>query len=338
MRNSYIVYGLALQSNCPIPGLEVARSPHKSVDIEVQLGSPPTVEAVRSSDPELLIFVSSALLESGEPSLRIWSVAEDRFLRMDYFDGVQFWLEREGRAIWARWPETSSLEDAAMYLMGPVLGVLLRMRGITCLHASAVVIDDHAVAFVGDEGAGKSTTAASFARRGNIVLSDDIVALTERDGGFYVMPAHPYLSLWPASVEILYGPDKTLPRFSANVEKRMLSLARNHLRFAEEPLPLDAIFLLGERSTDPAAPFFETVAPQESLLSLLANSYATRLLTQDTRAGEFALLGRLLSLVPVRRVRPSEDPARIDLLCDRIEEECRTMRDGSPLKRHGAHN
>ena len=75
-------------------------------------------------------------------------------------------MDRHGTKLWASWPSHSSVEEAATYLLGPVLGLLLRFRGVTCLHASAVAIGDSVIAFVGAEGAGKSTTAAAFARPG----------------------------------------------------------------------------------------------------------------------------------------------------------------------------
>ena len=107
--------------------------------------------------------------------------------------------------------ENLTIEDMATYLLGPVLGLLLRLRGVTCLHASAVAFGETAVAFVGSEGAGKSTTAAALARRGHAILSDDIVALAEHNGSFFVHPAYPYLCLWPESVESLYGSAEALP-------------------------------------------------------------------------------------------------------------------------------
>ena len=125
-----------------------------------------------------------------------------------------------------------------------VLGLLLRLRGVTCLHASAVALADHAIAFVGSEGAGKSTTAALMARKGCAVISDDVVALVERNGSFYVYPAYPYLCLWPDSVTMVYGPDKQLPSFSPNWDKRLLSLTGNDLRFEAQALPLGAILSL----------------------------------------------------------------------------------------------
>ena len=88
---------------------------------------------------------------------------------------------------------------------GPFWGLLLRFRGVTCLHASAVAIGGSVIAFVGAEGAGKSTTAAAFARAGYAAVSDDVVALVERKGDFFVSPSYPHLCLWPESVEMLYG-------------------------------------------------------------------------------------------------------------------------------------
>jgi hypothetical protein len=318
----YAVFGLLLRSPLEIPGLTPERASSKTPDVEVHLGASPETSDGFQSGPEELIYASSDTTESGEPALRIWRSTNGALLRLDYFDGAHFWLDAKGTAVWGVWPETLSLEDVATYILGPVLGLLLRLRGIPCLHASAVVFGGSIVAFAGSEGAGKSTTAAALASRGYAVISDDIVALVERAGSFFVLPAYPYLSLWPESVKILYGPEKNLPSFSPSYDKRRLFLGENRLRFQEQPMPLGAVFLLGERVADPAAPFIEPLPPRESLVSLVANSFATNLLDKDMRAREFELLGRLVASVPVWRLRPHEDGSRIDRLCDLIHEKC----------------
>jgi hypothetical protein len=322
---SYTVFGLLLRSNLRIPGLTPERTSSKSPDVEVQLGvAPGTIDRI-PGELEELIYASSDITESGEPALRIWKIANGALLRLDYFDGMHFWLDSKGTSIWAVWPEDLSLEDVATYILGPVLGLLLRLRGVPCLHASAVAFGDSAVAFAGSEGAGKSTTAAALADRGHAVISDDIVAIVEREGLFYALPAYPYLSLWPESVTILYGSEKKLPAFSPNYDKRQLLLAQNRLRFQKQPMALRAVFLLGQRVADPAAPFLEMLPARESLVSLVANSYATNLLDKDMRAHEFELLGRLVASVPVWRLQPHEDGSRINLLCDVIREKCREL-------------
>jgi hypothetical protein len=274
--------------------------------------------------PEELSYDSPYKDEAGNPALRIWKLAGTRYLRLAYFDGTQFWLDREGAEVWATWPSNLTIEDTATYLMGPVLGILLRLRGVACLHASAVAFGDTAVAFVGSEGAGKSTTAAALARHGHAILSDDVVALAEHNGSFFVHPAYPYLCLWPESVESLYGSPDALPRFSANYEKRFLSLGKQELRFAERALPLAAIYILRERRGDPA-PLVEELALQKAFLALVANTFATNTLDSGMRAKEFEILARLAPSVPIRALCAHQDASRLSDLCNLLDEEARKL-------------
>jgi len=202
---------------------------------------------------------------------------------------------------------------------------LLRLRGVTCLHASAVAFGEQAVAFVGSEGAGKSTTAAALALRGHAILSDDVVALGESNGSFFVHPACPYLCLWPESVQSIYGSAEVLPRFIASNEKRRLSLGKQKLRFQERPLPLVAIYILGERCGDPA-PLLQEITPQEAFLSLVANTFATNILDSGMRAKEFESLGRLVPSVTVRQLCAHRDASRLTDLCDLLSAEAQKTR------------
>lgn len=321
MAVTHSAFGLLLNSNFPIPGLAVAEASNPG-DIQICLGITPVPGKRRHE--ESLFFESSDLGESGEPILRIWKLADGQLLHLVYYDGVEFWLDHKGRRVWATWTEKSSLEEMATYLIGPVLGFLLRLRGITCLHASAAVLESQAVVFVGPAGAGKSTTAATLAQRGFAVLSDDIVSVTERDDNLYVMPSFPFISLWPESVNALYGSENTLPRFTPDWEKRRLSLGTGELKFQKQPLSLGALYLFGERTVAPG-PYIEDIPPQTALLWLVANTYATNLLDRDMRAREFEVLGRLIATVPVRRICLTKQAARPDQLCDLICQDCRTV-------------
>jgi hypothetical protein len=312
---TYSVFGLFLRSNVPIPELVSLDTPFSGPVVLIHMATLPTAGEI-PDEPKTLTYTSAYTDPTGQPALRIWKIADGRFLYLTYYDGTQFWMNSEGTELWAQWPDSLTIEDAATYLLGPVLGLLLRLRGVTCLHASAVSFGDRAIAFVGSEGAGKSTTAAMLAQKGCAVISDDVVALTERQGTFYVYPAYPYLCLWSDSVTIVYGPEKKLPSFSASWDKRLLSLAGNHLKFEAQPLPLGAIFVLGERSSLANAPLIESMNPKESLLSLVANSFATNLLDNEMRAHEFKFFGQMLRSVPVQRLTPHEDPGQIGQLCD----------------------
>jgi hypothetical protein len=262
-----------------------------------------------------VVYTSAYTGPSGTPALRIFQ--EQELFHLVYFDGMQFWMDRHGTKLWASWPSESSAEEAATYILGPVLGLLLRFRGITCLHASAVAIGSSAISFVGAEGAGKSTTAAAFARAGFAAVSDDVVALVERDGDFFVSPSYPHLCLWPESVEMLYGSKDALPPFVSNWEKRRLSVANGGARFEDGALPLRAIYLLDEIRGEPG-PYVEAVTGQTGLLSLVANSFATNMLDSELRASEFRTLSSLVGKVPLRRLFTSKGHLAPADLCQAV--------------------
>lgn len=325
MASLYTAFGLRIFSNIAVPGLVPLSDSESVADVRLQLGiSPYSLEQI-SEGSEELIYESSYKDDSGSPGLRIWKTPDGIYWHLAYYDGTEFWLERAGKEIWAIWPEASTLEDACSYLLGPVLGLILRLRGVTCLHASAVALEDCSVVFVGAEGAGKSTTAAAFAREGYGVLSDDVVALKETATGFVVLPAYPHLCLWPESVTLLYGSPDALPHFSKGWEKQRLSLGDHDARFESQPRSLAAIYFLGERRGDPA-PNVEPVRPQNGLLSLVADTFANKILDREMRAREFEVLGRLVSCVPMRRVFAHRDGSRIQDLCQVIREDFLSLR------------
>lgn len=272
--------------------------------------------------------------DPGQPSsagLCIWREAEKGLLRLVYPDGTQFWVDHKRETVWATWPETLSLEETCIYLLGPILGLLLRLRGTTCLHASAVNMGGRAVAFVGAAGTGKSTTAAAFARQAFAVLSDDIVPVVEQDDLFLVPPAYSHLCLWPDSVKALYGSPDALPRFHPNWEKRLLVLGESGTHFENQALPLGAIYILGNRRAR-SAPYVEQVRPRHALLSLVAETYANKLLDRNMRAQEFGVLGRLVASVPVRRVLPHSDASRLRDLCRVVEADFAALKNSTKAR------
>ncbi len=285
-------------------------------DVALHLEVSPYAEEESIRLSEEVMYVSSETNEKGEPALQVLKIKDGAFVRMRYSDGTQFWLDQARENIWATWPDNLRLGDTAPYLLGPVLGILLRLRGVTCLHASAVAFGDYSVALVGSAGAGKSTAAAAFARQGNGILSDDIVALEEKGADFYVLPAYPHLCLWPDSVSALYGSPEALPRFVPDWEKRRLALGEEG-RFESRALPLRAVYILGKRRPEPA-PCVENIAPQDALISLVTETYANKILDRELRAREFALLGRLATRIPIRRIHAHEDAVRLEQLCSLI--------------------
>ena len=205
------------------------------------------------------------------------------------------------------------------------MGVLLRLRGITCLHASAVVVEGRAIGLVGVSGAGKSTTAAAFARLGYPVLTDDVLALTDCADHFLVRPAYPRVRLWPQSAAGLFGSADALPRMIPGWDKRFLSLEQPGYRFQSESLPLAALYFLEPRGKNKNVSVIEAVNPSEALMTLVSDSFATNFQDKPRRAAEFDLLGRLVATIPLRRISAPDDLARIDDLCSAIAQDVRVQ-------------
>jgi hypothetical protein len=315
----YPAFGLVLRSSVSLPGLEPIPDVPAGPVIDFHLGEPPITEK-EAAKPEKIWYTSPFLDSEGEPVLLIWEVSGGAFLRLAYSDGMQFWIDQGATKIWAVWPEGFSIEDALTYLFGPVLGLLLRLKGETCLHASAVTLGERVAVFAGYAGAGKSTTAAAFARRGFPVLSDDVVRLEELGNAFYVRPAYPHLSLWPDSVEFLFGSSDALPPFSATWEKRNLLLGELGTQFEARTLPVGAIYILGRRDAD-RAPSLSELTSQSAFIALLSNSYLTNMLDREVRSKEFQFLARLASAIPVRQLDLHDDPSRLPDLCRIVQED-----------------
>jgi ABC-type multidrug transport system fused ATPase/permease subunit len=150
----YSAFGLTLSASHPIPRLASAAST-TDADVHVELGRRP---AWLPSAHLAKVRYTSPYHDAGGTAMLTLGELENGWLRLSFADGTDFLVDRPGRNIWAAWPDHLTIDDASSYLLGPVMGFVLRLRGSVCLHASAVAVDGRAFALVGHPGAGKSTT------------------------------------------------------------------------------------------------------------------------------------------------------------------------------------
>jgi hypothetical protein len=309
---SYSAYGHACSTNfewswCP---RSVAS---QSVDIRIELGSLGRFSAFKDSDYSLY-RLRPARDPAHPDSVRI-DRGPDGHFRVTYADGAQFAIDAGASEIYGVASGDLTLDDLVVYLQSPILGFVLRLRGVTCLHASAAASGGRAFAIVGEAGMGKSTSAAMFARLGLDVLTDDLLALADGGTTFYAQPGLPRVLLWPDSVASLFGTAEALPRIISTWDKRYLNLSLPGYRFARGPAPLEGIYVLGERLEEDKPTDIRQLKGSEGLVQLLANTYANDFLTTDLRARELEVLARLIAHVPVRLVRAPNAPAAVETVC-----------------------
>lgn len=319
----YSAFGLGLRADQPIPGLlPLPGLPEIDVEISLDTGEQTWSTLTRGSQVCLYEYRN----QHGQPALQVWQVGQDGNFCFRYGDGIEFVIDRQGARIWGRRPDKAASEDIAWYLLGPILGFLLRLRGVMCLHASAVAVGRHALALMGPPGAGKSTTAAIFARWGYPVLADDVVAVREQGAAILAYPASPALDLWPEAVQYLYGSPDALPRLTPvesidpAYDKRCLDLLADGYHFQSEPLPLGAIYILSSPRR-PGGPRLEPLNEGKGMMALVRNTYRADLLDKKMQLREFEALGRLAATIPLRQVSPSADPAYLLRLGEMILED-----------------
>ena len=294
------------------------------------------ITAPQSSVPAVHVHLGSAAPWRGKPPaadgavygprpndpdptmVEVWWVDGRDGLVFRYDDGAEFHISADVREIWGTWPAPFTVEDAAVYLLGPVLSYVLRRRSVLTLHASGVVVNEHALAFCGFGGAGKSTLAAAFASAGYGVLSDDVVALGEQNGRLFAFPASNYLRVWDDSARALIGDPQRLPLLTPNWDKRAFPVEALGYVLARNPTPLAGVCILGDREDTADAPRISRLRPAEALIALMPHTSANYLLDENMRATEFAQLTQLVESTSVYRVVPHSDPMRLPELVTRV--------------------
>ena len=120
----------------------------------------------------------------------------------------------------------------------------LSERGRFTFHASAVTMEDGAIAFLAESGGGKSTLATAFARNGQPFLTDDALLLEEGGGRMYAQPGLPSVRLWEDSERALIR--EGAPRTeSVHYTTKTRFVSGPEMDFCQSPRELNAAYFLG---------------------------------------------------------------------------------------------
>ncbi|HEX6292770.1 MAG TPA: hypothetical protein VFZ66_26535 [Herpetosiphonaceae bacterium] len=291
---TYQAYGLTIRSDLALPELIAASA--ATADITIRRGA---------------ITRPSGMVRSGERCL--WATPTEACL---FWADAGTILVRDGGEMIVEPVARADEQTLRIYLLGPALGVLLQQRGLLVLHASAAAIGQHVVAFVGESGGGKSTTAAALHARGHAVLADDVAALLLREAAPpLIFPAIPRLKLDAAPAAALGYPPTALSRFDADDERLAYRVDK---QFSSAPLALSRIYVLADGS----AVTIERCRPQESFVELLRHSYALRIIgDQGATAAHFQLCAQAAKQVPVYRLSRPHALAALPDMVQRLEAE-----------------
>jgi hypothetical protein len=217
------------------------------------------------------------------------------------------YLIASGREITLQRAPGASDAAVALYLLASAIGALLWQRGLFLLHGSAVVTPRGAVVFSGEQGAGKSTLLRAFLRRGYRFLSDDICAVTLREGMPWLLPAFPQVKLWADSAARFGEEEATLRRVHPDLDKFGLPLEE---QFCPTAQPLRAVYLIGAADEALALTPLQGAAKFSALAEETYRPYYVPALGR--RPEHFRQCASLAQQVEVARLARPRDLTRLD--------------------------
>ncbi|HYH18860.1 MAG TPA: tetratricopeptide repeat protein [Azospirillum sp.] len=232
-------------------------------------------------------------------------------------EGTARFLVREGRQVIVDTRKDPAAPELRPYLLGIVLGMLAHQRGLLPLHAGAVRVGGEAVVIAAPSGSGKSTLSAALMGRGHALLADDVSVIdTAAPGGPVLWPSVPRLRLHADSLDAVGIP---LAGLAGDPVRKDKFQVRGLDRFHAGPLPLGAVYLL-RRAQPGEEPGVERLHGPYAVKAAFDDIFGNRIPELLGRMpDQIRALIRLAGMVPVYRLKRSDDIGQLDALISTIE-------------------
>ena len=242
-------------------------------------------------------------------------------------DVLRFYISKDGSKVISDKPNTIPISDVESFILGPILGCVLRLRQRICIHASVMEFGGKAFAFVGNKGAGKSTTAAALLQAGARLISDDVAVLNAGSPvDATVYPGYPSVRLFPKILSI-FGLDKSnYKQVVSSMDKCYVPLIdtnkalddADNWQFNSQPCQLTTIYTLNARQPDLHRTKIQTLSTQQALISLAPHGYARRILNKNQRAEEFSFMAKLSQRINVKSIDRPDTLERLPQVAEDI--------------------
>lgn len=190
-----------------------------------------------------------------------------------------------------------------IWLVGTVMSYWLERQGVCVIHASAVVLDGHAVAFVAGTSRGKSTTACAFVAAGDPLLTDDNLAVEVSAKGVLARPSLPQMKLRADQVALIGGDAQRYEKIHPFYDKLRVPVGDELGRYHNSSVPLACIYLL-DRIEEDAGPEVLPMSEGSAFIELVRQSFTAELVDAVDRGPQ--RLSRLAAIAcgaPMRRLR-----------------------------------
>ena len=175
------------------------------------------------------------------------------------------------------------LEYWALHIVIPIFFTIEEKYDF--LHAGAVEVEGKPVLFVAESFGGKSTITDFFMQQGCMMISDDKVAMCERDGTYFTIPAHPH-----------HRPYRKMEDLGYFVEN-----------FSDNPKPIHVIYELEKSEADAKIEIIEIKGVEKFKLL----RYASEMNIFFLKPKRFSFLTKIANIVPTYKISVPWDMTRL---------------------------
>lgn len=194
-----------------------------------------------------------------------------------------------------------------LHLLGPVLSMWLERRGVVALHESAVVAPCGGLGFLGHQGAGKSTPAATLVSAGAALLSDDVLALDLAGDGVSCRPGLPVMRMWPEQASAFIDGTPALERVHSGRDKRRIPVGPGGFgAFCDRVTPPQTLYPPSRTDAVSTGVSVERLSGSDALVEMLRHSFVGMLaetIIGPARLRRVAAVARHIEVVRLRYPR-----------------------------------
>ena len=215
MINKYKVYGLNIKSEIEIEEFEKLDTLIEENIVNIYYG-----QMSKEMKNKILNGMNIELLKN-----EIWF----------HIEGIATYYIANGNEVKVEVAEGADMQLMKVYVMCSCLGFIMLQREIIAIHGGVIEMDNKAVIFTGDRGAGKSTLTTALRRKGYKFISDDVASI-EIDKVPYVMPGFPYQKLCESAMDKFeYDKEKHIS-FMSDKEVKYIVPAKEEFVYAPKEL------------------------------------------------------------------------------------------------------
>jgi hypothetical protein len=285
---------IASALDLPLPQLPPAAADMPRFSLWVSAAPPAGKDSV-TWFPSAPVDDEPEFLRLGHQSGRYW---------LDFPDLADFVVQPDERTITA-FPAANLPEHTLIHLLlDQVMPRVLSLTGLVVLHASAVLVEEQVIFFVGQSGQGKSTLAAGLARQGYTVLTDDVLIVRQQAGRCEAITSYPALRLWPDSAGQLMTGATTQARVAHYSNKQRFATGQ----VASDWLPVAHGYVLGQPADEVT---LTHLGPRAAVIALLEASFRLDVANHALLQAEFDLLTWLARILPLERLDYPRDYTRL---------------------------